>query len=256
MTPDINYSEARGYNLGIARDMGLNAAVTYNQLCFWQGIVGKGKWFYKSYEEMTAELPLSIKQLRNAYQVLEENGMIETDKRKVAGAPTLHFRVYMRARFGNLEVLESDKSARTKDSDKKSQTINNKENTSMVADATPEQAFDGKSEGQQATPASQLLGVIIAIINPREKPTADRMRNLNARLKEYSGDEIVAAAHALSKSAWHKENNQMSVDNLIRASKFGRWFQEATKNTPNYQRAYTGPTSAPKKVWGDEDAGK
>lgn len=79
-----------------------------------------------------------------------------------------------------------------------------------------------------------LLQELIDIINPREKLTYDRIRALNARMKEYSADDIKWAAKAFSKSQWHKDNGEVSVDNLIRPSKFGRWFNEgqklATKN--------------------------
>lgn len=69
-----------------------------------------------------------------------------------------------------------------------------------------------------------LLKHIIEIINKREKSTPDRLRKLNARLKEYTEEEIIAAAKAFSKSEWHRENKQMSVDNLLAPSKFGRWY--------------------------------
>lgn len=74
------------------------------------------------------------------------------------------------------------------------------------------------------------LESIIALVNPKEKPTEDRQRLLNARLKEYSFGEIENAARAFSKSEWHRENGQMSIDNLLRPSKFGRWYTEGLKN--------------------------
>ena len=79
----------------------------------------------------------------------------------------------------------------------------------------------------------ELLNQIIAIINPLEKPTDSRLHVLNGRLKEgYTATEILAAAKELSKSEWHRDNKQMSVDNLLAPSKFGRWYQAAKDNTP------------------------
>lgn len=70
-----------------------------------------------------------------------------------------------------------------------------------------------------------LLEQLILIINPREKVTADRVRMLNGRLKDkYTPDEIIESAIEFSKSQWHKDNGQMSIDNLLRPSKFGRWY--------------------------------
>lgn len=71
-----------------------------------------------------------------------------------------------------------------------------------------------------------LLQQIIEIINPREKATSDRVRTLNGRLKDYTAEEVIGAAVAFSHSQWHKDHNQMSVDNLIRPSKFGRWYAQ------------------------------
>jgi hypothetical protein len=69
-------------------------------------------------------------------------------------------------------------------------------------------------------------------IHPKEKATEARLRILNGRIKDgYSADDILGAAKAFSHSTWHRENKQMSIDNLIAPSKFGRWF--AQKDEPN-----------------------
>jgi hypothetical protein len=115
----LDYSEARGYNLGVAREIGLDAAVVYNQLVFWQK-TKPGEWFYKSYAEMEAELPLSEYQLRKAYAVLNDRGFIKMAKFKANGAPTLHFKVVKRFR------MESEETSVSMDTEKTSETINNK----------------------------------------------------------------------------------------------------------------------------------
>lgn len=79
-----------------------------------------------------------------------------------------------------------------------------------------------------------LLEELINIINPRERVTDIKLRTLSGRLKDYSEEEIISAAIAFSKSEWHKKNNEMRVDNLIRPSKFDRWFAiaEEAKEQP------------------------
>lgn len=79
----------------------------------------------------------------------------------------------------------------------------------------------------EGTRGLSLLKELIEIINPRERVTQDRVRQVSARLKEYQRHEIVAAAVAFSQSEWHRENKQMSIDNLIRPSKFGRWYAQS-----------------------------
>lgn len=79
---------------------------------------------------------------------------------------------------------------------------------------------------------NSLLLEIIDLVNPKEKPTNSRNTLLEARLKEHTADEIKAAAVEFSKSAWHKANKQMTIDNLLAPSKFGRW-HSAAQQTDN-----------------------
>jgi hypothetical protein len=72
-----------------------------------------------------------------------------------------------------------------------------------------------------------LLKNLIQIINPKEKPTADRVKMVHARLVDYTPDELIASAKELAKSEWHRDNGEMSIDNLIRPSKIGRWFAQS-----------------------------
>jgi len=74
-----------------------------------------------------------------------------------------------------------------------------------------------------------LLENLINIVNPREKPTEARLRVLKARMRDYTEQEIIQAAHEFSGSTWHVENGQMSIDNLIAPTKFGRWYAMSIK---------------------------
>lgn len=76
--------------------------------------------------------------------------------------------------------------------------------------------------------AESLLLEIIEIVNPLEKITANRIKLINRRLKENSETEILQAAQRFSKSKWHLDNKQMSIDNLIRDSKFDKWLTESS----------------------------
>lgn len=70
------------------------------------------------------------------------------------------------------------------------------------------------------------LQQLILIVNPKEKITEFRLRMYRARVKEYTPEEIKDSAKAFSHSIWHKENHQMSIDNLLAPSKFGHWYAE------------------------------
>lgn len=73
---------------------------------------------------------------------------------------------------------------------------------------------------------TRLMEYLISIINPREKVTEVRMRVLRGRLKEYTHKEIALAGQVFAQSEWHKQNKQMSIDNLLAPSKFGRWYSQ------------------------------
>lgn len=99
----------------------------------------------------------------------------------------------------------------------------------------------GGSEKTPPTPPRELLQQIIEIVNPKEKVIETRLKDLNGRLREYTPEEIIAAAKVFSESEWHKENKQMSVDNLLRPSKFGRWYAQAQEQAEKAQ-GYVPPT--------------
>lgn len=72
----------------------------------------------------------------------------------------------------------------------------------------------------------EILQQVINIINPAQKITDARLRALNARLKDYSVDEVLAAAKRFAKDEWRNrpENKKFkSVDYLLAPSKFSRW---------------------------------
>lgn len=74
-----------------------------------------------------------------------------------------------------------------------------------------------------------FLFELIQIVNPKEKPTPERQRALNGRLENYTNQEVLEAAVKFSKSDWHRKNGEMSIDNLLAPSKFGRWHASEIK---------------------------
>jgi hypothetical protein len=67
------------------------AAVLLGQVIYWSERKEDG-WFHKSYAEWGEELCLTEYLIRKATRKLEKLGIVETDLRKVGGAPTLHYR--------------------------------------------------------------------------------------------------------------------------------------------------------------------
>lgn len=203
------YNQTRSLNLGLALDMGIEAAFIYDDLAYAQNTFGDG-YFYRSYESLLNRLPImSESTMRRAIRRLESDGWISTKVKKVNGTPRLHFHIDRTLSVKSTETIEAVKL------------------TESLLDKTT-------IKTTKSAEALTLLPSLIALVNKKEKPTDDRRRALTARLKDYTADEITAAAVAFSKSEWHKENKQMSIDNLLAPSKFGRWYEQSTAGKPKH----------------------
>jgi predicted transcriptional regulator len=112
---------SQSYIVEIAKKFNITTAIVYNQLLFWSDKGGlEDGWIYKTYEELSDELGLSPKQIRNAYIKLEGADLIETKVNQIQGIPIKHFRckdnAYIKIECVNLTegkckkvTLESDK---------------------------------------------------------------------------------------------------------------------------------------------------
>jgi hypothetical protein len=198
------FSQTRSFNLGIAQETSVEAALIYNDFAYAQQTFGDG-WFYRSYEQLLRRLPVaSERTMRNAVNQLEAAGWIEKKIMKVDGSPVCHYKICRILSAKTAETMESAKTAVSINS-------NNK---------TTKKVSDSKSKNEP------LLLQLISLVNPKEKATAERHRALSARLKDYTEEEIIQSAIAFSKSEWHRNNKQMSIDNLLAPSKFGRWYAQ------------------------------
>lgn len=209
----------QGYRLAVAKKYGVNVAILYDKVMFWgtKGTRDDG-WVYKKDDDMSDETALSVKQIRRAYEKLSELGVIEVKVMKVGDTPIRHFRLVQKG-----DSIEKAKRASLYI---QNSTQNTQESRTFDLVEQPNNHSD------VVNPTTELLKKLINIINPREKPTKERVRMLNGRLADYKAEEIIVAARAFSKSPWHKEHKQMSVDNLLAPSKFGRWYAAEVSDKP------------------------
>lgn len=110
--------------------------------------------------------------------------------------------------------------------DYKSESASQHANTSSLM-PTQEHTCGHSAKSQEKV---IILQQVIDIVNPAQKITDARLRMLNARLKDYSADEVIKAAERFAKDEWRNrpENKKFkSVDYLLMPSKFSRW-AEAT----------------------------
>ena len=143
---NLEYSEARGYNLGLAREIGIAEACVYNQLLFWQARKGEGQWFYKTHNELASELPFSVSTIRRAYEKLKKVGLLTSEVRKANGVPTLHLLVCQIPQMGMFNLNNSMDSVNLNNS------INNKTPIKKLTKQKrqiEEQKFDNAKQVQE-----------------------------------------------------------------------------------------------------------
>lgn len=241
---DLDYSQQRSFNVGIAVETNsVGAAMIYDDLVYAQKVFGTG-FFYRSHDQMLKRFPMfSERTIRRHIDKLEQHGWLSTKIKKVDGTPLCHYQI---VRFLSAKMSIS------KDSDKMSKSINKETKETTKPDSV---SFGANSDSATATapahgpnPVHNFLNELIQIINPREKATDERKRMLHARLKDYTTEEILQSAKAFSHSKWHKENRQMSIDNLLMPSKFGRWYAKR-------EEVVTAPATGGRKLYTEDEDG-
>lgn len=220
MKSQKQYSQARGYNLGVARELGLPAACLFNQLLFWDDR-SKEDWFFKSYEELVDELPLSRMTVVRARDKLEKAGYVETEVHKTNGVPVIHWHV--NGIFDNTNMVRSE-------STNLALSINNKEHNKEKdmsgLDATDVSYFTMKvyqlylkyfiipnlkvvevdTHGEKLTPGMIQMQTIEKAMK-RYKLTPKRKEAVKRRLEDAGIDMLKAAVVGYGKSEWHTGTN-------------------------------------------------
>lgn len=132
---------------------------------------GKDGWFYKKYSEWHSEVGLGEYEIRKSTKWFVERGLMETVLKKVAGAPTLHYRI-KRDEFSEW-ILEKLKNPILRNSG-----MDSLETTESIYNS------DSNSDKQQIPPTPQggLAGETIqageskAVVQPERKTASARRR--------------------------------------------------------------------------------
>jgi hypothetical protein len=62
-----------------------------------EDVIARGGWFWKTAGEWTEETCLSLREQQTAREIIRRKGFWDEEKRKINGAPTIHFKVNFRA---------------------------------------------------------------------------------------------------------------------------------------------------------------
>lgn len=251
-------------NLEIGKTFGWDAAIFFNKLEYLEHQTKrKDGYCFRTAEEIEEELGIQDKRLRKIIKDLKDAGVIDVKNTYILGTTKKcrHFKILWDSDFIQFNILgKSDKSETSQRDEsgtfQRDESVNSSINNSSInnnlsinidkssADAT---LADKSTQVQSAVDVDSSLSInkktplpptaktqktvsilqqVIDIINPAQKITDTRLRALNARLKEYSVDEVLAAAERFAKDEWRNrpENKKFkSVDYLLMPSKFSRW---------------------------------
>lgn len=247
MKTQKQYSQARGYNLGVAMELGLPAACLFNQLLFWDDR-SKEDWFFKSYEDLVEELPLSRMTVVRARDKLESAGYVQTEVRKANGVPVVHWRVNGIFHSTNLVRSESTNLALS---------INNKEpNKENTITKTSETPSDVRKiynlylkrviiptrlkEKMNSLPLEKLMEMAAS----RYKLSPKRREVIERRLKDAGAKMLAAAIIGYSREPWAMGDTDrnwiFSLDEYL-----CRNYENVEKGAALYEQQQKGKTSDP-----------
>lgn len=209
MENEKQYSEARGYNLGIARELGLPGAVLYNQLLFWAAR-SKDDWFFKTYEDLVNELPLSRMSIIRAKETLEKADYIETSVRKANGTPVVHWRIVRFATFNSTKLVLSESTNLVL-------SINNKENNKELPKSKKNSDeieklyttyLDRFIIPTRLKDLTQYTGPeLLAMARTRYKLTPKRRAAISRRIEDAGFKLVGAAIIGFSREPWYLGEN-------------------------------------------------
>lgn len=187
------YSQVRAFNVGVAEDTSVEAALIYDDLVYAQKNFGDG-WFFRSYDMLLKRFPFYSEQtIRRHIKKLEEGGWIRTKIMKVNGKPTCHYQI---GRFLSTKLAETKETAKLADS----LTSTNK-----------------TSHSTQSEKQKQLLSLVNEITGRSFRTLPDR--GVKKTLDAFSLEEIKSALTALAADPWHAEKlKEFKIDYLIRST--------------------------------------
>lgn len=220
----VNYNQTSSFNTQLAREIGINAALVFDELSFWSPKSQNDGWVYKTYEEMSERLPLSKKQLKKAYDILIEKGLAEKKVARVSGVPKVHLKLTknLGAPSDLRELSESDK-RELSESDKRELSLYTATNNSNYY-----KKINKKNENLEKTNNeinkfdTELFVSLVAELGcVRATATPGRKAKLAKRLKTYTPEELKKAARNIGKNKFMSGENDNkkrygTIDYLLR----------------------------------------
>lgn len=262
------------FDIEIAQVVGVNAAVLFNHICFW---VDKNKandkhfidgryWTYSTTKGLVELFPyLTEKQIRTALEKLVEAGFIITG----------HYSKNNLNRTTWFAICEKGESARKgkcicpKGQNRfaqKGETITDKSLTDKSI------TLDSYESNRESVPKGQnAVDQIMAKWNAQDglcrvetvTRSSTRGKALNARLKEYGLDKVLAAIDRIGKSSFLRGENdsgwQVTFDWFVKASNFvkvieGQYDDKPVR--PQKKREQQGTGNVFLDIWEEEHSGQ
>lgn len=219
---------------------GSGEAIFIQQLWYWQQMninIRDGlSWVYNTQDEWSRQTGIPKETLRRLIKRLDEKGIIRRanyNKMKMDKTSWYCLNVDL-VRSQTSECLEKYERLKRPFDVVETTASHVVETTAPIPEITKTTTNSISSADADSTKNKNedFLKELIDIVHPGEKVTKSRLSALGARLKEYTHDEIRITVKLFSKSEWHIENRQMTIDNILAPSKFGKWYSKTIDTTP------------------------
>lgn len=206
------YSQTRSFNVGIATDVSIEAAMIYDDLAYAQKVFGTG-YFYRSDQQMLLRFPMMTKNtMRRHVAKLVAAGWISTKVKKVDGKPVLNYQI---------EQILLPKMGKTMGIPKMGKTTIYKETKEQLGTSAP------KRKDQE----QELLLLVNKITGRSFRVLPER--GVKKTLDSFTLAEIETALAALAADEWHKEKlHEFKIDYLIRSTTIDKFLNAKPKVDP------------------------
>jgi hypothetical protein len=193
------FSQVRSFNLGIAEETSVEAALIYDDLAYAQKVFGKG-YFFRSDKQMLVRFPIFSKNtIRRHVAKLVEAGWISTKVKMIDGKPILHYQIEQNLIPKMGKTIEIPKMGKT--------YIETKETTKNNA-------------------KSQLLALVNEITGRQFRTLPEK--GVKKTLDAFTIEEIRTALTALARDPWHQPKlKELSIDYFIRSTTIDRFMGKA-----------------------------
>lgn len=228
----MEFGQSRSFNLGIAMQTSIEAALIYDELSFWSSKGSRSDgYIYKSMDELRERLPvIKERTMRRSIDLLQEKGYIEKKIMKANGAPTMHFKIAkVLVVSGQNGQMDLDKMAKTEtgvDLDKMAKTLTATTATNTINRKSTKSALEKNKNITLSEESRTLANRLRAWIsnNYPERTIKD------SHVEKWA--KSINDLHRIDKKSWH------DINRVLDWSQKNEFWRTVIKSGEKFRKQY------------------